>query len=271
MKILRSIVTFAFVVAAAGAALAAPTEIDMTVAGTVDSTTLTDAVVQSFDNTSSVGTGSIYSFLRIEANGTIETEQGYNTDARASGNPKVQFDQKTDPNFTRSITLGQIPIVTINGVEYREFLLDVNEPNNTTHLITLYELAFYIESVGDLDMWPTDFSSPIWSMNDPIQAATSTSGADDFNILIDSDNTQGSGNRFDLVVYVKSSLFGGDNDKYVYLYSRFGRPVAVNAGFEEWAVREAVNGVVVVPEPGSLALLGLGAMGLVLLRRRKRA
>lgn len=269
-RLLRALAALAVV---AGGALAAPITIDMTTAGTVDNT-LTDAILRSLDDTTSVGTGSIYSFLRIQATGNETTEQGYNTDKREDASPKVQFDQLTDPNFTRSITLGQIPIVTIDGVEYRQFLLDLNEPSATVddkYLITMYELAFYVESVGNLDNWPTAFSSPVWQMNDPIQASTSTGGADDYDVKMDATNTQGSGNRFDLVVNIKSSLFGSDNSKNIYLYSRFGVPYTVEGTFEEWAVREAVDGTVPIPEPGTLALLGAGVLGLFVLRRRRNA
>src|SRR5262245_24715591 len=44
------------------------------------------------------GTGVIQSFVRIEKDGV---EQGYNTSSRP-----VQFDEKTDPNYTRSFLLG---------------------------------------------------------------------------------------------------------------------------------------------------------------------
>src|SRR5262245_39962819 len=57
------------------------------------------------------GTGVLNSFVRIQQNGT---EQGYNT----SGRP-VAFDEKTDPNFTRNLTFGEIPTMTVNGVDYK--------------------------------------------------------------------------------------------------------------------------------------------------------
>ena len=67
------------------------------------------------------GTGYIDSFVRVlaKSNGTVE--QGYNTDARP-----VQYNELTG-NFTHSIRLSDVPEVTINGVKYRAFILDVNQ------------------------------------------------------------------------------------------------------------------------------------------------
>src|SRR6266550_63300 len=70
------------------------------------------------------GTGVLQPFVRIQAK---PTEEGYNTDGT------IEFDTKDQAgsNWTHSITLSQVPIVTIGGVQYREFLLDINETNNT--------------------------------------------------------------------------------------------------------------------------------------------
>src|SRR5262245_58138129 len=78
------------------------------------------------------GTGVIDSFVRIQHdNGPSNNnhsvdgeEQGYNT----SGRP-VQYDELTDPNYTRDLMYGEVPIVSIGGVDYKEFFLDINEPN----------------------------------------------------------------------------------------------------------------------------------------------
>src|SRR5687768_9303471 len=61
--------------------------------------------------------GVVNPFLRIDANGV---ERGYNTDGRP-----LQFDERANTAVTHSLTLGEVPLVTKGGVEYREFLLDV--------------------------------------------------------------------------------------------------------------------------------------------------
>src|SRR5262245_52952653 len=58
-------------------------------------------------------------FLSITDN-TTDVSQGYNTDARP-----VQFDEST--TLTQSLLLTSVPIVTINMVAYREFILDINQ------------------------------------------------------------------------------------------------------------------------------------------------
>src|SRR5687768_15399626 len=65
------------------------------------------------------GTGYIDPFLRLQNNGQ---EQGYNTSARP-----FQYDQKEPINYTHDLLLSAVPIKTIDGVEYREFFLDINE------------------------------------------------------------------------------------------------------------------------------------------------
>jgi hypothetical protein len=69
---------------------------------------------------SSTGTGVINSFLRVQATGQ---ERGYNTDVTPP-----PLDDKAG-NFTRVLGLSDIPTVTIGGVVYRQFLLDINQSN----------------------------------------------------------------------------------------------------------------------------------------------
>ena len=66
------------------------------------------------------GTGYIDPFLRLQAR---NQEQGYNTSA------PFHLDQKKPDNFTHDLLLSKVPLKTINGVQYREFFLDINESN----------------------------------------------------------------------------------------------------------------------------------------------
>ena len=74
-------------------------------------------------------------FLRVQATGT---EQGYNTDARP-----LQFNESRWPGFTRSLALDQVPVVTVDGVAYRQFILDVSESSRSP-LVSLDELRLYV-------------------------------------------------------------------------------------------------------------------------------
>ena len=71
------------------------------------------------------GTGVIDSFLRVQQKGA---EEGFNTGARPMLCDGRTCDDKTDPNFTRNLLTSSVPIVTINGQQYREFFLD-SEPH----------------------------------------------------------------------------------------------------------------------------------------------
>jgi len=221
-----------------------------------------------FTRTDSQATGSgvIQSFVRISA-ANQAIIQGYNTDAR-----KTQFDENSSPTFTRHLNLSDIPEVVIDGVTYREFLLDINQ-NNDDPLLSLNELQIFVGNTGS-----------------PIGASVDSNGTLDFgsqaSLIYDmdanADNTvelnynlnSGSGSG-DLFAYVKSSLFGTDGTQFVTLYSKFGDPNANNDGYEEWAVRTGTT-LAVVPEPGTIALalsgaLGFGLAGLRRLRRQKAA
>lgn len=83
------------------------------------------------------GSGNIDAILRVQAN---NTESGYNTDGT------LEFDTKSG-TWTHSILLSAVPQVTINGVTYREFALDINESSEP---INLTELQLFTAASGSL-------------------------------------------------------------------------------------------------------------------------
>ena len=93
----------------------------------------------------STGTGVIGTFVRIQND---ETESGYNTDGA------LEFDTKAG-SHTHSLLLSAIPIVNIGGIDYRQFLLDIDEKNNDSgHLLSLNEIKIHQADVGDLTGYP---------------------------------------------------------------------------------------------------------------------
>ena len=205
--------------------------------------TVNGAILTNTDN-QATGSGVIDSFVRVSGND--DCLQGYNTDARP-----LQFDENSSPIFTHDLPLSAVPIVTIGGVQYREFLLDINQTGEDP-LLSLNEVEIYLHNTDNLSSLAG--LTPIWELD----------GAGNVIVNLDYNLNSGSGSG-DLFLYVPDSLFTGGT--FVTLFSQFGDGNNNNDGFEEWAVRTATP--VNVAEPGILALLGIALLALGGTRRRR--
>jgi hypothetical protein len=189
--------------------------LDLTTQGAVG---LANGAVFSQASPHPTGTGVIDSFLRVEATGV---EQGYNTDARP-----LQFNEKKSPNFTRSLPLSQVGEVTVGGVLYREFLLDINQQASQP-LLSLDELRFYVSNTPNLTGYNPDTNQlagldPVYDLGDNF-------------IELNARLSTGSGGG-DMFALIPSQVFdSAPNNQYVYLYCKFGVNSPANGGFEEWA------------------------------------
>src|SRR5262249_20334988 len=122
--------------------LPSATVLDLTAAG---ASVTTDGFRANQVDAQPTGTGFIHSFVRIQGaapGGGIE--QGYNTTARP-----LQFDENPSPQFTRALTLDQVPIVVVDGVAYREFLLDINQKASASRL-SVDEVRVFLGDRSDL-------------------------------------------------------------------------------------------------------------------------
>jgi hypothetical protein len=152
------------------------------------------------------GTGNYDSFLRIQNTGE---EQGFNTDT------SQQLDNK-DGIFTHSLLIANLDVVTINGVDYYQIRLDLNEVNSSTGPnISLDELQLYY---GDAANSFSDLAS--------LTQVFDLSGS-----LALVDHNSGSGTD-DYFFNIPVSLFAGaDTGDYLTLYADFS---GADGGFEEF-------------------------------------
>jgi hypothetical protein len=192
------------------------------------------------------GTGYINSFVRIQgAASGGGSEQGYNTTARP-----LQFDENKSPQFTRGITLDQVPIVfDKNGTAYREFLLDINQKSSSP-LLSVDQVRVFLGGSSDLHNYDT--------ANKTLNGQPAVFDLDangDVTLKLDARLNSGSG-AGDMTLLIPNSAFAGADPKsFVYLYSQMGATAGAtaNGGFEEWAVRKLPAAQ---PTPGTSSLSG---------------
>jgi hypothetical protein len=173
-------------------------------------------------------------FVRIQGAGnTGGIQQGYNTSARP-----LQFDERPNIDFTHNLQLSQVPIVTIGGTAYREFLLDVNQKNGAAKL-SVEEIHIFTDPRGSLAAFQNKTNTFAGQ-----QAKFNLDAGGDVTIVLN-DNVNPDTGYGDMRLLVPASNFTGvANSDFVYVYSKMGGLHDANGGAEEWAVRTNV-----VPPP----------------------
>ncbi|VIO72263.1 hypothetical protein CI1B_39070 [Bradyrhizobium ivorense] len=173
------------------------------------------------DTNTATGTGIFPSFVTIQNTGV---EQGFNTDAAPVQNTG------SSPAHNHSLLLGAVPIVTIDGVDYREFRLDLNEQSDP---ISLDKLQIYAGSAGNL----TSLAGLTQLYDMDGGADGKTGGGADVDVSVGLTAWSSGSGHSDYKVLIPNSYFAGtDPGAFIYLYSQFSN---ADAGFEEWSVGPA--------------------------------
>ena len=182
------------------------------------------------------GTGNYNTFLAISDNDGIE--EGFNSDDTPGIDPS---NKDIDHAKTHTVKLSDLVIVTVNGVQYYEFRVDLNESNSDPNAqISLDQFKLFSSSDGSIEDKTTLFSqNVIYDMD----------AGGNKSVLLSDAESSGSGND-DYSVLVPITEFAGldPTSTYVYLFVEMGSADTVppeewdaTATFEEWNLQNGVT------------------------------
>jgi hypothetical protein len=242
---IASVAAAAAIVVLAAAMPAAATSVDLTT-GPGASGSLYGAIfeVATPTNGVSAGTGVFQPFVQLDHKGT---EKGYNTSASSIMN------DGSSANWNRNIQLSQVGIHTVGGVDYFQFMLDINEAASAKDTwLSLDTVQIYTSTMGGAST--TTFlpsATGTGESHGTLALGTLRYNADattDNEILLKYGLVGTGSGRADMTLLVPVSLFDTcQATDYVYLYSHFGDKGTTGSGanqqkwtscdgFEEWNI-----------------------------------
>lgn len=220
-------------------------------------------------NYTNVGAGVISPFLTSQNAGNTNVEFAVSTDIGAVN--QLPLDDKRDnTKFTQTFLLSQM--LAVNGVYILS--LDSDEPNNDTRTLLINSLRIWGQTGPNASdpFLASNVNVPDGGILDTLNSVfpnlslVYTMGLGN-SLLMDSTLNPGSGIGYDMIFTIPVSQFAGLlPDSRIVLSVDYRN---AEDGPEEWSV---VTGTPLqVPEPNSLALAGLGLLGLGFTVRRSRA
>jgi len=267
-------------IVAAITAVASASVVDTVALQTPTALSFTDSqnALYSLTATQPAGSGVFDPFMRIQR---TDDAQGYNSSM--NNGPSATMDLINLPGNASS----QLNFTNLLDVNNQLMLtLDYNEPGKAgTSTLFLKELILVVSTDPDKTGPAGPANKGAWSIQSiPMSAgdqviyqmsAATDGGGNPYAIKLDADANSANGNggsgAADLNVTFNFTGLAGlqsmlDGQHYLYVYSRFS---GTEAGFEEWsAFHPLAAGGSPIPEPASLGVLALGAMGLMIRRRR---
>ena len=179
------------------------------------------------------GTGNYNTFLAISNNSGVEA--GFNSDDTP---PIDNTNKDIDQAKTHTVLLSNLVVVTINGVQYYEIRLDLNEANSDPNAqISLDQFKLYTSTNGAIESTTTLFTQNlIYDMD----------AGGNVSVLLSDAGSTGSGTD-DYAFLIPVSEFAGldPTTTYVYLYTQLGAADGAdwNAGatFEEFNLQNGAT------------------------------